>query len=184
MSLSLVVALFVSQAPVGTLRSPGLEGTPPAVAPTPAPLPGFRLHVGAHLGLPILLGLGATGTFFVNGKPRFDVDAWWEPSGFIQSYSLGGAWHPGGTVFFVGPRVRLLQFQPPWTPGFRGAQDHHLGLSLETGVRIRVVGDGTPSERPGVISIALSGTFVPTQSINLQWLIGLTAGFSWSVFSR
>ncbi|MCU0700516.1 MAG: hypothetical protein MUC96_28740 [Myxococcaceae bacterium] len=187
MSPLLALAVVLSQAPVGTLRSPGLEGEAqtPAPAPTPPPaLPAFRLHVGAHLGVPILLGVGTTGTFFVDGRPRFDVDAWWEPSGFIQSYSVGGAWHPGDSLFFVGPRVRLLQFQPPWTAGFRGAQDHHLGLSLEGGVRLRVAGGAAPAERPGVISIALSGTFVPTQSVNLQWLIGLTAGFSWSVFSR
>jgi len=35
-----------------------------------------------------------------------------------------------------------------------------------------------------VIHVALSGTYLPTQSINLRWLIGLTAGFSWAVWER
>lgn len=141
--------------------------------------PSFRLHVGGQLGLPILLGLGTTGTFHVAGKPRFDVDLWWEPSGFLQSYSVGGAWRPADRFFFVGARLRLLQFQPPWTKGFNGASDNHFGASLETGVRLRV----GPADK-GVIHVALSGTYVPTQSINLRWLIGLTAGFSWAVWER
>ncbi|MBL8940926.1 MAG: hypothetical protein JNM69_40660 [Archangium sp.] len=145
----------------------------------PADQPSFRLHVGGQLGLPILLGLGTTGTFHVAGKPRFDVDLWWEPSGFLQSYSLGGAWRPADRFFFVGARLRLLQFQPPWTKGFNGANDNHFGASLETGVRLRV----GPADK-GVIHVALSGTYVPTQSINLRWLIGLTAGFSWAVWER
>jgi hypothetical protein len=184
MSAAVLLVLIVSQAPVEQLQSPGLEGTPQKPSTVVAPAPTFRLHVGAHLGLPILVGLGTTGTFFVDGRPRFDLDAWWEPSGFLQSYSVGGAWHPADSFFFVGPRVRLLQFQAPWTAGFRSAQDHHLGLSLETGVRVRVGPGARAAEKPGVVSIALAGTFVPTQSVNLQWLIGLTAGVSWSVFSR
>lgn len=156
----------------------------PAVAAQPAPPPpavgpGFRLHLGAQVGLPILLGLGATGTFFVEGKPRFDVDAWWEPSGFLQSYSVGAAWRPGDRFFFVGARARLLQFQPPWTKGFNGANDNHLGLGLEAGARLRV----GPGDK-GLVALALSGTLVPTQSVNLQWLLGLTAGFSWSIWER
>ncbi len=141
--------------------------------------PGFRLHVGAQVGLPIIFGVGATGTFFVANRPRFDVDAWWEPSGFLQSYSIGAAWRPADRFFFVGARVRVMQFQPPWTKGFNGANDNHLGLGLEGGVRLRV----GPSDR-GLIAIALGGTFLPTQSVNLQWLIGLTAGFSWGVWER
>lgn len=178
----LVVALLLSAAPEvadgGAASAPVVETTP-APASDVAPLPAFRLHVGAHLGLPILVGLGSTGTFFVNGRPRFDVDVWWEPSGFLQSYSVGGAWRPLDRWFFVGTRVRLMQFQPPWTRGFDGSRDHHLGLSLETGARLRV----GPKDK-GVISLSLGGTFVPTQSVNLQWLIGLTAGFSWAVWER
>jgi hypothetical protein len=175
MSPALLVVALLAQAPSAA------DDAPPSKGPAPV---GFRLHVGAHLGLPILVGLGTTGTFFVDGRPRFDVDAFWEPSGLLQSYSVGGAWHPLDSSFFVGPRVRLLQFQPPWTSGFRGAQDHHLGLSLEGGLRLRVGAGATPSARPGVVTVALAGTFVPTQSVNLQWLLGLTAGVSWSVFAR
>lgn len=141
--------------------------------------PGFRLHVGGQLGLPMLLGVGTTGTFHVAGKPRFDVDLWWEPSGFLQSYSVGGAWRPADRFFFVGARLRLMQFQPPWTRGFNGANDNHFGASLETGVRLRL----GPSDK-GVLHVALGGTYLPTQSINLRWLIGLTAGFSWAVWER
>ncbi len=140
------------------------------------PSPEFRLHVGGQVGFPFLLGVNTTGTFFKQGRPRFDVDASWEPSVQLQSYSVGGAYHVLDRAFFVGARVRLLQYQAPWA---RGPVDLFLGLGLELGARLRV----GPGEK-GVISIALHGTFVPGQATNLATLVGLTAGFSWSVFER
>lgn len=162
--IALVVVALLGQAPV---------------EPMTVQAPAFRLRVGGHVGLPILLGVGATGTFHVDGRPRFDVDAHWEPSGFLQSYSVGAAWRPLDRFVFVGTRVRLLQFQPPWTKGFDGATDNHLGLGLEAGVRLRV----GPGDR-GLITLALGGTYVPTQAANLKLLLGLTAGFSWEVWGR
>lgn len=144
-----------------------------------APAPWVRLHLGAQVGVPLIAGVGVTSTFFVAGRPRFDADAWWEPSAYLQSYSLGGAWHPADRFFFVGARLRLMQFQAPWTASFNGPQDNHLGLGVETGVRLRV----GPADK-GVISVALGATFLPTQSVNLQWLLGLSAGFSWAMFER
>lgn len=139
--------------------------------------PWVRVHLGAQVGVPLIAGVGATSTFFVDGRPRFDLDAWWEPSAFLQSYSVGGAWHPADRFFFVGARLRLMQFQAPWTARFNHAQDDHLGLGLETGVRLRV----GPADK-GVISLGLGATWLPTQGTNLQWLLGLTAGFSWAMF--
>jgi hypothetical protein len=40
-----------------------------------------------------------------------------------------------------------------------------------------------PSEK-GVINLALHGTFVPGQAVNLATIVGLSAGFSWSVFEK
>jgi hypothetical protein len=150
----------------------------PTAVPT-AGVPAMRLHVGAQVGLPSIIGIGSTATLFVEGRPRFDVDLWWEPSGFLQSYSVGGAWHPFDRAFFVGPRLRLLHFHAPWSREFQPAFDTHLGLGLEGGARIRV----GPADK-GVISIGLHTTFIPTQSTNLRWLFGLSAGFSWSVWER
>ena len=138
--------------------------------------PDFRLHVGGQVGFPYLLGVSSTGTFFKSGRPRFDVDATWEPSVQLQSYSLGGAYHVLDRAFFVGGRLRIVQYLPPWA---RGASDAFLGLGLEAGVRIRV----GPGEK-GVIQLVLHGTFIPGQATNLSTLVGLSAGFSWSVFER
>lgn len=138
--------------------------------------PDFRLNVGGQVGFPYLLGVTSVGTFFKQGKPRFDVDATWEPSVQLQSYSVGGAYHVLDRAFFVGARVRLVQYLPLWA---RGGSDAFLGLGLELGGRIRV----GPGEK-GVIAIALHGTFVPGQASNLQTLVGLSAGFSWTVFER
>jgi hypothetical protein len=161
---ALLLAVLLGQAPVERMT---------------VQAPAFHLRVGGHVGLPLLVGVGATGTFHVEGRPRFDVDAHWEPSGFLQSYSVGGAWRPLDRFVFVGARVRLMQFQPPWTRGFNGANDNHLGLGLETGVRLRV----GPADK-GLITISLGGTFLPTQAANLRLLLGLTAGFSWEVWAR
>ena len=159
---ALLLALVFSQAP--------------ATVAEVAPPPSFRLHVGAEVGFPFIVGVKSTGTFFVKERPRFDVDVAWEPSVTLQSYSVGGAYHVLDRWFFVGARVRLLTFQPSWA---RGSVVPYLGLGLEAGARIRV----GPGDK-GVISIALHGTGVPAQASNLQWLVGLSAGFSWSVFEK
>lgn len=138
--------------------------------------PELRVHVGGQVGFPYLLGVSSTGTFFKDGRPRFDVDVAWEPSVQLQSYSVGGAYHVLDRAFFVGGRLRVVQYQPPWA---RGPVELFLGLGLELGLRLRVGAEGK-----GVVLIALHGTFVPGQATNLNTLVGLSAGFSWSVFER
>lgn len=145
------------------------------LAAEPSP-PEFRLHVGGQVGFPFLLGVQSMGTFFAAGRPRFDVDALLEGSATLQSYSVGAAYHVADSVFFVGPRLRLMQFQPPWA---RGEVPLYFGLGGELGVRFRV-----GPEDKGVVSIALNATWVPGQAVNLKSVLGLTAGFSWSVFQR
>lgn len=145
-----------------------------AASPVDAP-PSLRVQVGGQVGFPFLLGVSSTATFFPAGRPRFDLEATWEPSVQLQSYSVAGAYHVLDSVFFVGPRLRLVQYQPPWA---RGPVELFFGAGLDAGVRIRVA-DGR-----GVLSFALHGTFVPGQATNLATLVGLSAGFSWSVFER
>lgn len=147
-----------------------------AAAPVEGVQDDFRLHVGGQVGFPFLLGVAGTGTFFVEGRPRFDVDATWEPTITLQSYSVGGAYHVLDSPFFVGPRLRLLQFEPPWA---RGPVPLFLGLGADLGVRLRV-----GPQQQGVVTIALGATWVPAQAVNLRAVLGLSAGFSWSVFAR
>jgi len=147
-----------------------------AAEATAAPPPEFRLNVGGQVGFPFLAGAKATGTFFANGRPRFDVNTTWELSASLQSYSVGGAYHLVDRWFFIGPRLRLVTYQPPWA---RGVVVPFFGLGLDLGADLRV----GPRDK-GVITIALHGTYVPAQATNLQWILGLSAGFSWSVFER
>jgi hypothetical protein len=142
----------------------------------PSTAPSMRVQVGGQVGFPFLLGVHGSVTLFGDtGKPRFDADLSWEPSASLQSYSIGGAYHVLDSIFFVGPRLRLVQFQPPWA---RGSADLFFGLGAELGVSIRVAGD------KGVVRIALHGTGFPAQASNLSLLFGLSAGFSWSIFER
>lgn len=138
--------------------------------------PELRVHVGGQVGLPFVVGVTSITSFLHEGRARFDVDATWEPSLQLQSYSLGGAYHVLDSVFFVGGRLRLLQTQPSWA---RGGGDAFFGMGLELGARVRV----GPGDH-GLITVALGGTFVPAQAPNLTTLIGLTVGFSWAVFER
>jgi hypothetical protein len=150
------------------------EPTPEVAAPTSAE-PAFRLSVGGQVGLPHVLGVTALGGFLHEGRRRFDVDLLWEPSVTLQSYSVGGAYHVLDSPFFVGARVRLVQFAPPWQ---RGGGDAWLGLGLELGGRFPVAGG------KGLIHVALHGTWLPSQASNLALLVGLSAGFSWEVWAR
>ncbi len=138
--------------------------------------PEVRVHVGGQVGLPFVVGVTSITSFLHEGRARFDVDATWEPSLQLQSYSLGGAYHVLDSVFFVGGRLRLVQTQPSWA---RGGGDAFFGMGLELGVRLRV----GPQDH-GLISIALGGTFLPGQAVNLTTLLGLNVGFSWAVFER
>jgi hypothetical protein len=138
--------------------------------------PELRVHVGGQVGLPFVVGVTSITSFLHEGRARFDVDATWEPSLQLQSYSLGGAYHVLDSVFFVGGRLRLVQTQPSWA---RGGGDAFFGMGLELGARIRV----GPGDH-GLITIALGGTFLPGQATNLTTFVGLNLGFSWAVFER
>lgn len=140
--------------------------------------PGTRLYVGAKVGLVHVAGLTAVASRFESGRQAWDLDLLWEPSAYLQSYSVGGAWHPLGGALYVGPRVRWLQFRAPWGRSF-AAEDNHLGLSAEVGGRW-LLGEG----RKGMLSVSGGPTWVPTQAGTLQWMLGLSVGFAWGVAER
>ena len=144
---------------------------------SPSPSPPLHVYVGAQLGFPHIVSVGALASLLHRGAPRFDVDFLWEPSGYLQSYSLGAAYHPKERMFFLGSRVRLLQLRPPWIHGFDAARDDHLGLGLEAGLRARV-----GPRRKVLVELRLQATGVPTQRPQLQWLIGLSLGVAYAVY--
>jgi hypothetical protein len=147
-------------------------------APAPADR-SVRIAVGGQLGFPHILGVVGRSTFHRGGLPRYELDLLWEPSVYLQSYSVGAAWRPGGSIFAVGPRLRLLQFVPPWS---RAADPlhNHFGLGLDAALRI-----GLGESKRGVLNIGLQGTFVLTApSANQYFFFGLFAGFTWSVWER
>jgi hypothetical protein len=142
-------------------------------APAPKTL---GVNVGLQAGFPHLVGVTGVATIFsADERPRFDVDLLLEPSVQLQSYSVGGAYHVLDSPFFVGARVRVLEYQPFWA---RGGGDARLGLGLELGGRFRILGGR------GVVHVALFGTYVPTQVAQLSTMFGLSAGFSWELYRR
>jgi hypothetical protein len=132
-----------------------------------------RMHVGGQVGFPHFVGVEALGSLRVGDQPRLDVDLLWEPSNYLQSYSLGVAWRPVG-ILAVGPRFRALQFAAPWSRTAAATNQTFLGLGLEAGVRV-------PVATRGLVKFSLGATFVPAQASNLQLLVGLTAGFAWGI---
>jgi hypothetical protein len=166
---ALLLALLVAVAAPARAQS---------VIATPRPRT-VRLAVGSQLGFPHLFGLSALATFHWRERPRFDVDFLWEPSAFLQSYSVGAAYHPADRMFFLGTRLRLLQFRAPWGRGYDAETDNHLGIGLEGGLRAPL-----GWQKRIVVCFTLQGTAVPTQVVGLQWLFGLNLGVSWVVLDR
>lgn len=183
---ALVLALLLGAAPESSSvaeTSPVVEpaavaesSAPSASATTAAASPRYRLQTGGQVGFPYLVGANAIATMYAEGSPRFDVDVAWEPSLMLQSYSVGGAYHVLDGPFFVGGRVRLVQFQPPWG---RSPALPFLGAGLELGGRFRV-----GPEDKGLVTLALHGSMIPAQATNLQTLVGLSLGFAWTVLQR
>jgi hypothetical protein len=139
----------------------------------------MRLHFGLQTGVGLPYGVTAIQTFYVRGRPRFDVDVLWEPSALWQSYSAGFAYHVADRMYFLGARVRLLQLHPPWSRGYQPGNDNHLGLGLEAGIRAPVGPGGRL-----LVLFSLGFTGLVTESQNLSALIGLNLGLAWGAWSR
>lgn len=153
-----------------TLLLLGADGVSAAASKT------LGVNLGLQAGFPHLVGVTGVATFFTaDERPRFDVDLLVEPSVQLQSFSVGGAYHVLDSPFFVGARVRVLEYQPFWA---RGGGDVRLGLGAELGGRFRILGGR------GVVHLALFGTYVPTQVAQLSVMFGLSAGFSWELYRR
>jgi hypothetical protein len=132
-----------------------------------------RLHAGAQVGFPHIVGVTALGSVRVDGVSKLDVDLLWEPSAYVQSYSLGVAWRPVG-ILAVGPRLRALTFGAPWSRDVVATVQTYFGLGLDLGVRV-------PVADKGLLLIGAQATWVPAEAPNLQLLIGLSVGFVWGV---
>jgi hypothetical protein len=135
--------------------------------------------VGTQLGFPQIVGLTAMGSFYWKERPRFDVDFLWEPSSYLQSYSVGAAYHPADRMFFLGVRLRFLELGAPWRHGYHAVASDQLGLGLEAGLR-KALG----WERRVLIHFTLQGTAIPTETSQLEWLFGLNLGVSYAVLLR
>lgn len=149
-----------------------------ALSQVAAPETSLRVAAGAQIGAPHVFGAVARASLLYAHKTRFEADLQWEPSAYLQSYSLGAAWRPLDSIVYVGPRFRLLQYQAPWARGYSLA-DNFFGLGLEAGVRI-----GVGPEQRGTITIGLQATYIPAQATTLQLMFGLSVGFTWAFFEQ
>lgn len=166
-------------APQAAESGPAADASAAAPAGPGAPALRYRLAVGVNVGMVHVVGLQSTATLFANGRPRFDVDLLWEPSGFLQSYSVGAAWHPFDRVFYLGVRARLLQWHFPGTRGYVPERDNHLGIGLEGGMRAPIAVGGRL-----LLNINLGGTIVATAGSPLQGLLNITVGVAFAALQR
>ncbi len=144
-----------------------------ALAADPAPLNvEYQMYGGVQTGLPFVFG--ATGRLSVvqHQKPAWDLDFHWEPSAWLQSYSVGVTWRPLRGLWGLTARGRVVTFGAPWSKGTTGA-DTHVGPGLETVWRWPLLQDRL------VISLAAQVTWLPSQAANLQWLPGLNLSAEW-----
>lgn len=149
-----------------------------AAADPGRPLPAqsrLSLGVGVRAGAPHLVGLSAAGSLELRSGRALELDALWEPSAQLQSYSLGAALR--GRLLSGGARVRWLQFHAPWTRGFQPGWHDHLGLGLEGGLHWLF----GPRDRLR-LGAGVAVSFVPTQAPGLQWLLGAHVGAALTLF--
>ena len=143
-----------------------------AEAPSDAPMTA-KMYGGVQTGFPMVLGATGRLVFLKDAKPRFDADLTWEPSAFLQSYSIAASWRPLGGTWYAGARVRWLQFGAPWARG-ASSTNNHLGLGIETGWRWCFL-----NEDKLALTVGFHAAWVPTQATNLQSLFGVNVGVAW-----
>ena len=105
------------------------------------------------------------------GKLRWEIDVVWEPSNYLQSYSVGGAYHPWDKIFFVGARLRFMQLHAPWSRGFQARTDNQIAIGPEIGVRFPV--GASPRFLPFA---SLGAIFFPSATLSLPPMYSLVVG--------
>lgn len=100
----------------------------------------WMLFIGVHIGSYFPVGLDVIATVSADKRPRWDFDASWEPSAYMQSYSVGAAFHPFHNAVFIGARFREVQEHAPWSRGYDARFDNEWGGGAEIGLRDRLWG--------------------------------------------
>jgi hypothetical protein len=171
---SIVGALLLS-ALTGRAAHAESETAAPASSTEPARRP-YRLYAGPQIGLLLPFGVGAAYVLRHEERVRFAFDFLWEPSNYLQSYSVGANYHVLDRVFFVGGRARFMQMHSPFSRGFRARRDNQLAFGPEIGVAIpldraqRFVPFGT-----------LGAIFFPSEVSSLPPMYTLDLGVSFGV---
>ncbi|MBI3555866.1 MAG: hypothetical protein HY074_06360 [Deltaproteobacteria bacterium] len=131
--------------------------------------------------LGLLMPFGVTGTmmFTKNDHPEWDVDLTWEPSNYLQSYSVGGAYHPFKGAFFVGARIREMQLHAPWSRGYDPHFDNQLGIGPEIGFR----GWFDKGQR-WLGSVSVGAIYIPSDNTLLPVLYTLNVGLAYRAFKH
>jgi hypothetical protein len=143
--------------------------TPPLVRP-------YRLYAAAELGLLMPVGSGAMLALPNDDRLRWDIDFTWEPSNYLQSYSLGGAYHPWDRALFVGARARFMQLHPPFSRGFHARRDNQLAFGPELGVRFAI-----GRENRFVPFASVGAIFFPSETSSLPPMYTLDLGLAFGV---
>jgi hypothetical protein len=131
----------------------------------------YALAAGVELGTLMPVGLGAMLSIPGENKVRWQIDVVWEPSNYLQSYSVGGSYHPWDKVFFAGARLRLVQLHAPWSRGFRARTDNQFALGPEIGVRFSL------GARPRFLPFASFGViFFPSETLSLPPMFSIDVG--------
>ena len=148
--------------------APASEANPDC---TPQPPKDYSVAAGLKVGVLMPVGLGAMLSLPGDGPVRWQIDVVWEPSNYLQSYSVGGAYHPWGKLVFAGARLRFMQLHAPWSRGFRARTDNQIALGPEIGVRFSF------GARPRVLPFASLGViFFPSETLSLPPMVSLDIG--------
>jgi hypothetical protein len=173
---AVATALLLAAAPCAAEDTPTFASAATASEPSPdCVLPRsretFALAAGVQLGTLLPVGLGAMLSIPGENNVRWQIDVVWEPSNYLQSYSVGGSYHPWEKVFFAGARLRFMQLHAPWSRGFRARTDNQFALGPELGVRFSL------GARPRFLPFASLGViFFPSGTLSLPPMFSIDIG--------
>lgn len=109
--------------------------------------------------------------------PLWSVDVRLEPSAYLNSISVAGAYHPFESAFFVGARLRQLFLHSPFGRGYDGETDSARGVGIESGFRWRL--GATDSV---LLSVSLGATKALSSVVDLPVMVNVNAGVAIRIF--
>lgn len=142
-----------------------------------APSVRHLIFAGIELGSLFPVAVEANYMNMRGSAPLWSVDVRIEPSSYLNSISVAGAYHPFESAFFVGARLRQLFLHNPFIEEYDSETESVRGIGLESGFKWRL-----DSKDTWLLSVSLGATKAISSVVDLPVMVNLNAGISIRVF--